>query len=114
MGESSIQHTALNQLNITKQISLNIYHFPSTLVLLKYQDPFIEYAIFESCLSCNFLVWAQNFSTIHWIVTFDTIPYSSKVCFRITSLYLSFKSWSEQVKLYSNYVNNNKILESNS
>ena len=45
-------------------ISKYIYHFPSTLVLLKYQDPFIEYAIFESCLSCSFLVWAQNFSTI--------------------------------------------------
>ena len=29
-GQSSIQHTTLNQLNITKQIFLNRYHFPST------------------------------------------------------------------------------------
>ena len=27
---SSIQHTTFNQLNITKQIFLNTYHFPST------------------------------------------------------------------------------------
>ena len=38
------------------------------LALLKYQDQFIEYAIFESYLSCGFLIWAQNFSTIQWIV----------------------------------------------
>ena len=38
-----------------KEIFLNIYHFPSTLVLLKYQDPFIEYAVFGSCLSCRAL-----------------------------------------------------------
>ena len=56
IGQSSIQHTILNQLNITKQIFLNIDHFSSTLVLLKYQDPFIECPNFESCfflqLSC--------------------------------------------------------------
>ena len=84
-GKSSIQHATLNQLNIAKHIFLNIYHFPSILVSLK-QDPFIEYAIFESCLSCGFLVWDQNFSTIQWIVNFNTIPYSSKVFLRITSL----------------------------
>ena len=77
IGQSSIQHATLHQLNITKQIFLNIYHFPSTLVLLKYQDPFIEYAIFESCLCCSFLVWSQNFRTIQLIVNLDTIPYSS-------------------------------------
>ena len=64
IGQSSIQHATLNQLNITKQIFLNIYHFSSTSVLLKYQDPFIEYTIFESCPSCSFLVWTQPFSTI--------------------------------------------------
>ena len=74
LGQSSIQHATLNQLNITKQIFQNIYIFPSTLILLKYQDPFIEYDIFESCLSCNFLVWAQNFSAIQWILNFNTIP----------------------------------------
>ena len=63
-GKSSMQHTTLNQLNITKQTFLGIYRFPSTFVLSKYQDPFIEYAIFESCLFCSFLVWAQNYSTI--------------------------------------------------
>ena len=47
------------------------------LVLLKYPDPFIEYASFESCLSCCFLAWAQNFSTIQCIVNFHTSPYSS-------------------------------------
>ena len=51
IGQSSIQHATLNQLNITKQTSLNIYHFPSKLVLLKYQDSYKEYAIFESYLS---------------------------------------------------------------
>ena len=64
LGQSSIQHATLNQLNITKQTSLNIYHFPSKLVLLKYQDSYKEYAIFESYLSWNLLVSAQNFSTI--------------------------------------------------
>ena len=42
--------------------------------------------IFESCLSCSFLVWAQNFSTIQWIVNFNSISYSCKDCLRITSL----------------------------
>ena len=42
IGQSSIQHTTLNQLNITKQIFPNKYHFPSTSVLLKYQDSFME------------------------------------------------------------------------
>ena len=51
LGQSSIQHATLNQQNITKQTSLNIYHFPSKLVLLKYQDSYKEYAIFESYLS---------------------------------------------------------------
>ena len=51
LGQSSIQHATLNQLNITKQTSLNIYHFSSKLVLLKYQDSYKEYAIFESYLS---------------------------------------------------------------
>ena len=46
-------------------------------VLLKYQDPFIDYATFESCLSSGFYVWAQNFSTVQWIVNFHTSPYSS-------------------------------------
>ena len=62
MEQSSIQHTTINQLNITKQIFLNIYHFPSTLVLMKYQDPFIEYAIFESCLSYSFLLFNALFN----------------------------------------------------
>ena len=47
-----------------------MYHFPSKLVLMKHQDPFTE-SIFESCLSCSFLVWPQNFSTIQWIVNFN-------------------------------------------
>ena len=64
IGQSSIQHATLNQLNITKQIFLNIYYFPLTSVLLKYQDPFIQYAIFESCPSCSFFVWTPRFSTI--------------------------------------------------
>ena len=82
----SIQHTKHSELNIAKQIFLNIYHFTSTLVLLKYQDSFIEYALFESCLSCSFLVWPQNFSTIQWIVNLNTIPYSNKVYLRTSSL----------------------------
>ena len=82
MGNHQYNITTLHQLNITKQIFLNIYHFPSTLVPLKYQDPFIE-SIFESCLSCSFLVWTQNFSSIQWIVNFNTIPYLNKACLRI-------------------------------
>ena len=35
IGQSSIQHTTFNQLNITKQIILNICNFPTTLVLLR-------------------------------------------------------------------------------
>ena len=34
-------------MNITKQRFLNICHYPSISVLLRYEDPFIEYAIFE-------------------------------------------------------------------
>ena len=37
----------------------------NVLVLLKCQDLFIEYSIFESCLSCCFLAWVQDFSTMH-------------------------------------------------
>ena len=66
----------LNQLNIKKQVFLNIYHFPWT--FLKY-DSFIE-SIFECCLSCSFLVWAQNFSTIQWIVNFNRPGLGFKVC----------------------------------
>ena len=86
IDQSSIQHLTLNRLNITKPIFLNMYHFLSTLVLLKYHDPFLEYATFESCLSCSSLIWAQNFSIIQCIVNFNTIPYSSKLSLRITSL----------------------------
>ena len=39
----------------------------NVLVLLKYKDQFIYFAIFESCLSSGFLVFAQNFITIQWI-----------------------------------------------
>ena len=106
IGQSSTQHTTLNQLNITKQIFLNIYYFPSTLVLLKYKDPFIKYATFESYLTCSFPVWAQNFSTIKWIVNFNN-PYSSKICLRITSLQLLFKYWSGWAKCCRNYVSIN-------
>ena len=74
-----MQNKTLNQLNITKQIYLNIYHYPSTLVLLKCQDPFRE-SVFESCLGSEF----QQYSI--WIVNFNTIPYTSKVCLRIVAL----------------------------
>ena len=50
-------------------------------VLLKYQDPVTECATFESCLSCSFLVWAQNFSTIQWIVNFHTSTFSTNGMF---------------------------------
>ena len=30
----------------------------NVLALRKYQYPFVEYAIYESCLCCDFLVWA--------------------------------------------------------
>ena len=86
IDQSSIQHLTLNRLNITKPIFLNMYHFSSTLVLLKCHDPFLEYATFESCLSCSSLIWAQNFSIIQCIVNFNTITYSSKLSLRITSL----------------------------
>ena len=46
----------------------------NVLVLLKYQDPFIKYVIFESYSSCFIIIGAQNFSTIQWIVDFHTIP----------------------------------------
>ena len=61
IGQSSMQHATLNQLNIPKQIFLNIYLFPSTLVLSKYQDPFIWNMLFlnpvylaDSCLGSEF------------------------------------------------------------
>ena len=73
----------------------------NVLVLLKHQDPFIEYAIFESCVSCCFLVWAQNFSTIPRIVNF---PIQAMIHLRIKSLWLSFKHWSGSVKYCFNYV----------
>ena len=85
--QSNIQHSIKW---ILQGIILNTYHFSSTLILLTYQNPFIEYAIFESCLSCNFLVWVQNFSTIRWIVNFNAIHYSSKVWWRKC---ISEKNW---------------------
>ena len=36
IGQSSIQHTAINQLSITKQIFLNIYHFHQPYQTLTY------------------------------------------------------------------------------
>ena len=51
----------------------------STLVFLEYQDPFAEFS-FESCLSCIFLVWAQNFSSIQWIVNFNGPALELQVC----------------------------------
>ena len=69
--QSSIQHTTFNQLNITKQIFINMYHFPSTLLFLTYQDSFIEYAIYRirqiillilqlSCLSSEFQHYSMD------------------------------------------------------
>ena len=46
---------------------------------MKYQDPFIQ-SIFECFLSCSFLVWAQNFGTIQWIVNFNRPVLELKVC----------------------------------
>ena len=53
--QSSIQHLTLNQLNITKQIFLNIYNLPSTLVLLKYQVH-LQYAILTPAYLAGFLL----------------------------------------------------------
>ena len=49
----------MHKLNRTD--TLNSSKEENILVLLKYQDSFIEYAIIESD---SFLVWAQNFNTI--------------------------------------------------
>ena len=77
---NNTQSTEHYKADISKYISFSIN------TSLTEIDPFIEYAIFESCLSCSFLAWAQNFSTIIWILNFNTISYSSNVCLRITSL----------------------------
>ena len=65
--QSSIQHSTLNQLNITKQIFLNIYHFPSTLILSKYQDPLYRMYYFWillnlqlSCLGSEFQQYSMD------------------------------------------------------
>ena len=53
----------------------------------------------------------------HWIVNFNTIYYSSKVCpsyHQAKSVAVAFKYWSGPVKCYFNYVSINKILVSNS
>ena len=67
----------ISPLNWMEPILSSIKKENVLVLLLKYQDPFIEYAIFESCLSFSFLVWAQNFRTIQWVVNFYTSPYSS-------------------------------------
>ena len=55
IGQASIQTYNTQSSQYSKQIFLNIYHFPSTLlVLLKYPDPFVE-SIFESCSLPAFL-----------------------------------------------------------
>ena len=41
----------------------------TVLVLLEHQDPFKEYAIFESSISLD-----SNLNTIKWIVNFHTSP----------------------------------------
>ena len=102
VGQSSIQHTTLCQLNIEKQIFLNVYHFPSTLVLLKYQDLFIECANFESCLSFNFLIWAQNFSTIPF-----PIQVRSVLELQVSNYLLNIHWLSGPVKCCFNYVSIN-------
>ena len=89
-----MQHTAFNQLNITKQIFLNTYHFPSTLVLLKYQDPFIM-VVFNPAYLAAFLFELRISAFI--------IPYSSKVYLNIFSLQLLFKSWSGPDRCCFNY-----------
>ena len=76
----------------------------NALVRLKYQDPFIEYASFESCLSYGLLAWDKNFSTIQCIVNFNTRPCSSNDSLRITSLWLLIKYWSGPVKYWFNYI----------
>ena len=55
--------------------------------------------IFESSLSHSFLLWAQIFSITQWTVNFNTIPYLSKVCLRITNLELFFKIDQDQLKV---------------
>ena len=75
--------------------------------LKKHQDPFIEYAILESCLSCGILVWEQNFKTIQWIVNSVPIPVQAMACLRITSMWLLIKYWSGSLKYWFNYVSIN-------
>ena len=53
------------------------------LVLLRYQDPFIEYAIFESCLSYLGLRISALFNRL-WIST--PVPIQEIACLKITSL----------------------------
>ena len=59
----------------------------NVLALLKYQDSFIAYTIFESCISCVVLVWTQNFSTFQWIVNFHiSLSTQAVTCLRNASL----------------------------
>ena len=86
IGQSSIQHTKLNQLNITKQIFLNIYHFSSTLVLLKYQihllntlflnPAYLAALLFELRVSAPLSIqWIANFNTIHYALELQVCSY---------------------------------------
>ena len=59
------------------------------MALLKYQGQFIEYAIFESYLSSGFLVWAQNFSTIQWILNLPVRIQAITLEIQVCSFYLN-------------------------
>ena len=96
--QSSIQNTIFNQLNLTKQIFLHIYHFPSTQILLKYQDSFRE-SISKSCFFGHSCLRSKLQQYSIWIVNFNTISrYSSKNCLKNDKDLPSFKCWSGPVK----------------
>ena len=58
----------ISPLNWTEPV-LSFPKEETLLVLLKHQDPFKEYAIFESSISLD-----SNLNTTKWIVNFHTSP----------------------------------------
>ena len=86
-ASSWIWQLSLCENNLESQIYLLVYKLNVCFIRLEnlvyWNNLFIIYIVM---LYMVFFIWAHKFSTIQWIVNFNTILYSSKAYFRITSV----------------------------
>ena len=86
-ASSWIWQLSLCENNLESQIYLLVYKLNVCFIRLEnlvyWNNLFIIYIVM---LYMVFFIWAHKFSTIQWIVNFNTTLYSSKAYFRITSV----------------------------